>query len=73
MIIEIWAELPRQEELCLAERGNYAQFAAGMTSLKDKSFNSYKIEIKLINFKTPAERINIGTFINESNKTQPRR
>ena len=24
MIIEIWAELPRQEELCLAERGNYA-------------------------------------------------
>ena len=24
-------------------------------------------------FKTPAERINTGTFINESNKTQPRR
>ena len=39
-------EQPRQEELCLAERGNYAQFAAGMTSLKDKSFNSYKIDIK---------------------------
>lgn len=41
-------EQPRQEELCLAERGNYAQFAAGMTSLKDKSFNSYKIDIKKI-------------------------
>ena len=29
MIIEIWAELPRQEELCLAERGNYAQSYRG--------------------------------------------
>ena len=45
-MIKIRAEQPRQEELCLAERENYAQFAAGMTSLKDKRFNSYKIDIK---------------------------
>ena len=37
---------PDREDYILADRGNYAQFAAGMTSLKDKSFNSYKIDIK---------------------------
>ena len=41
-------EQPDREDYVFAERGNYVQFAAGMTSLKDKSFNSYKIDIKKI-------------------------
>ena len=64
IIIKIRVNSPDRKNYVLLSRGNYAQFAAGMTSLKDKSFNSYKIEIKLINFKTPAERINTGTFNN---------
>ena len=36
-IIEIWAEQPRQGELHLADRGNYAQFVSG-TKTPDENF-----------------------------------
>ena len=41
-IIEIWAELPRQGELYLADRENYTQFTTG-TKPRRKKFNFYMI------------------------------